>query len=63
MSDAWHGQGARRSWRRCEDLAMSWVPTQPEGVLRHPGTNGWSSSFGTVAHGELAGCPPQQECR
>ncbi|WP_461108871.1 hypothetical protein [Tessaracoccus terricola] len=25
---------------------------------RHPGTNGWDSSWGTNAHGEIAGCPP-----
>jgi len=24
----------------------------------HPGTNGWVSSWGTNAHGEIAGCPP-----
>jgi hypothetical protein len=27
-------------------------------VVRHSGTNGWSSSWGTNAHGEIAGCPP-----
>ena len=25
---------------------------------RHGGTNGWTSSWGTNAHGEIAGCPP-----
>ncbi len=28
------------------------------GADRHPGTNGWVSSWGTNAHGEMAGCPP-----
>ncbi|WP_405374119.1 MULTISPECIES: hypothetical protein [unclassified Microbacterium] len=27
-------------------------------VERHCGTNGWLSSWGTNAHGEIAGCPP-----
>lgn len=27
-------------------------------TTRHPGTNGWTSSWGTNAHGEIAGCPP-----
>jgi len=27
-------------------------------ILVHPGTNGWISTWGTNAHGELAGCPP-----
>ncbi|HEV7950216.1 MAG TPA: hypothetical protein VGP24_10650 [Glaciihabitans sp.] len=25
---------------------------------RATGTNGWTSSWGTLAHGEIAGCPP-----
>jgi hypothetical protein len=25
---------------------------------RASGTNGWLSSWGTNAHGEIAGCPP-----
>ncbi|MEB7504141.1 hypothetical protein [Arthrobacter koreensis] len=25
---------------------------------RASGTNGWMSSWGTNAHGEIAGCPP-----
>ncbi|WP_433824444.1 hypothetical protein ACQP2E_20060 [Actinoplanes sp. CA-015351] len=41
----------------------SWVPTSPPGVQRHPGTNGWLSSWGTNAHGEIAGCPPGRELR
>ncbi|MBB2947069.1 hypothetical protein FB565_006837 [Actinoplanes lutulentus] len=40
-----------------------WVPTSPPGVQRHPGTNGWLSSWGTNAHGEIAGCPPGREMR
>ncbi|MGO1166900.1 MAG: hypothetical protein ACTMHL_09830 [Janibacter sp.] len=27
-------------------------------TVRHPGTNGWTSTWGTNAHGEIAGCPP-----
>ncbi|WEV77008.1 hypothetical protein O9K63_10425 [Janibacter cremeus] len=27
-------------------------------TMRHPGTNGWTSEWGTNAHGEIAGCPP-----
>ncbi|GAA1238582.1 hypothetical protein GCM10009633_09550 [Janibacter melonis] len=27
-------------------------------TIRHPGTNGWTSEWGTNAHGEIAGCPP-----
>ncbi|SMC79898.1 hypothetical protein SAMN06296429_11021 [Janibacter indicus] len=27
-------------------------------TVRHPGTNGWISTWGTNAHGEIAGCPP-----
>ncbi|WP_197491769.1 hypothetical protein [Microbacterium sp. H83] len=27
-------------------------------VLLHPGTNGWTSVWGTISHGEIAGCPP-----
>lgn len=27
-------------------------------TVRHPGTNGWTSEWGTNAHGEIAGCPP-----
>ncbi|WP_197072073.1 MULTISPECIES: hypothetical protein [Microbacterium] len=27
-------------------------------VLLHPGTNGWTSVWGTLSHGEIAGCPP-----
>jgi hypothetical protein len=27
-------------------------------IMRHSGTNGWLSSWGTNAHGEIAGCPP-----
>ena len=38
--------------------AQVWEPTRPPGVLRHSGTNGWLSSWGTNAHGEIAGCPP-----
>ncbi|MFJ3027552.1 hypothetical protein ACIPEQ_01785 [Curtobacterium sp. NPDC087080] len=33
----------------------------PERLLltkRASGTNGWMSSWGTNAHGEIAGCPP-----
>jgi predicted ATPase len=33
----------------------------PKGKLltkRASGTNGWLSSWGTNAHGEIAGCPP-----
>ncbi|WP_433618822.1 hypothetical protein ACQP2P_22290 [Dactylosporangium sp. CA-139114] len=38
--------------------SQPWAPTCPAGVMRHPGTNGWLSSWGTNAHGEIAGCPP-----
>ena len=27
---------------------------------RASGTNGWMSSWGTNAHGEIAGCPPSR---
>jgi hypothetical protein len=27
-------------------------------VSLHPGTNGWTSVWGTISHGEIAGCPP-----
>ncbi|MDN5717008.1 MAG: hypothetical protein L0G89_07210 [Janibacter sp.] len=27
-------------------------------TVLHPGTNGWTSEWGTNAHGEIAGCPP-----
>ncbi|MFJ4254087.1 hypothetical protein [Microbacterium sp. NPDC090003] len=27
-------------------------------VVMHPGTNGWTSVWGTISHGEIAGCPP-----
>ncbi|AZS47563.1 hypothetical protein CVS53_02267 [Microbacterium oxydans] len=27
-------------------------------VILHPGTNGWTSVWGTLSHGEIAGCPP-----
>ncbi|MFJ4222960.1 hypothetical protein [Microbacterium sp. NPDC089695] len=27
-------------------------------VVMHPGTNGWTSVWGTLSHGEIAGCPP-----
>ncbi|WP_165399600.1 hypothetical protein [Janibacter limosus] len=27
-------------------------------IVRHAGTNGWISTWGTNAHGEIAGCPP-----
>ncbi|MGN7247249.1 hypothetical protein [Janibacter anophelis] len=37
------GQACMRSWQR---------------TTRHPGTNGWISTWGTNAHGEIAGCPP-----
>lgn len=35
-------------------------PTAPRRALAqaHPGTNGWLSSWGTNAHGEIAGTPP-----
>jgi hypothetical protein len=26
--------------------------------VMHPGTNGWTSVWGTLSHGEIAGCPP-----
>ena len=29
---------------------------------RASGTNGWMSSWGTNAHGEIAGCPPPRTC-
>lgn len=34
------------------------VPRLAASADRHPGTNGWISSWGTNAHGEIAGCPP-----
>ncbi|MBP2371912.1 hypothetical protein [Pseudonocardia parietis] len=34
------------------------LPRLATGADRHPGTNGWVSSWGTNAHGEIAGCPP-----
>ncbi|TLF65916.1 hypothetical protein FE391_26050 [Nonomuraea sp. KC401] len=40
-----------------------WALTWPPGVRRHPGTNGWLSSWGTQAHGEIAGCPPGRPSR
>lgn len=29
-----------------------------EKIVMHPGTNGWTSVWGTLSHGEIAGCPP-----
>ncbi|WP_157075555.1 hypothetical protein [Janibacter anophelis] len=37
------GQACMRPWQR---------------TTLHPGTNGWISTWGTNAHGEIAGCPP-----
>ncbi|WP_169721455.1 hypothetical protein [Brevibacterium album] len=44
---------ARRPRRLVSAAAM-----RPLLQNRHPGTNGWISSWGTNAHGEIAGCPP-----
>ncbi|WP_200933973.1 hypothetical protein [Microbacterium sp. Leaf320] len=30
-------------------------------VVMHPGTNGWTSVWGTLSHGEIAGCPPPRD--
>ncbi len=30
-------------------------------TVRHPGTTGWTSTWGTNAHGEVAGCPPSPD--
>jgi hypothetical protein len=34
------------------------VPNRLLLTKRTCGTNGWMSSWGTNAHGEIAGCPP-----
>jgi hypothetical protein len=30
-------------------------------VVMHPGTNGWTSVWGILSHGEIAGCPPPRD--
>ncbi|WP_156959825.1 hypothetical protein [Nocardia sp. BMG51109] len=45
-------------WRARETALLRRIPPLPPDADRHPGTNGWLSSFGTCAHGRIAGCPP-----
>ncbi|MFD3746614.1 hypothetical protein [Nocardia sp. NPDC058633] len=47
-----------RHRRGGEAAVLARIPVLPAGADRHPGTNGWLSSFGTCAHGRIAGCPP-----
>ncbi|GAA2094350.1 MULTISPECIES: hypothetical protein [Brevibacterium] len=44
---------------RLPRMLASAAAMRPLLQLRHPGTNGWISSWGTNAHGEIAGCPPR----
>lgn len=39
-------------------LADAAVIRELSRTVRHPGTNGWISTWGTNAHGEISGCPP-----
>jgi hypothetical protein len=39
-------------------LASATPMAAGEKVVLHPGTNGWTSVWGTLSHGEIAGCPP-----
>ncbi|MFB4352497.1 hypothetical protein RAC69_05065 [Microbacterium sp. LS_15] len=44
---------------RAPRLLVSATPMAAgEKVVMHPGTNGWTSVWGTLSHGEIAGCPP-----
>ncbi|MFK4759815.1 hypothetical protein ACI3KS_02665 [Microbacterium sp. ZW T5_45] len=47
--------GAARAPRR---LVSATSMVASEKVVMHPGTNGWTSVWGTLSHGEIAGCPP-----
>lgn len=47
--------GASRAPRR---LASATPMGEWMRVVMHPGTNGWTSVWGTISHGEIAGCPP-----
>lgn len=43
---------------RARARAAAAYPTRQLLTKRASGTNGWLSSWGTNAHGEIAGCPP-----
>jgi hypothetical protein len=43
--------------RSCAEAAEAF-PKRLLLTKRASGTNGWMSSWGTNAHGEIAGCPP-----